>query len=120
MTSISIIYLQAFDCIWDALGFGENQEAGEIKLKLKRFKVAFGKTHTSRKTNFLKTANYIPAHRHKDKQIISMVNAKSLGDDFHGEDEKYVTAYLISWNVILNSIDGKNSIRKVMMKYFTK
>ena len=78
----------AFDRIWDALGFGENQEADEIKLKLRRFKVAFGKTHASRKTNFLKTANYIPAHRHKDQQIISMVNAKSLGDSLHGEDEK--------------------------------
>lgn len=77
----------AFDCIWDALGFGENQEVGEIKLKLRRFIVAFGKSHSSRKSNFIKTANYIPAHRHKYPQITNMVNAKSLGDDLHGEDE---------------------------------
>ena len=78
----------AFDCIWDALGFGENQEVGEIKLKLRGFIVAFGKSHASRKVNFIKTTNYIPAHRHKDQQIINMVNANSLSDNLHGEDEK--------------------------------
>ena len=78
----------AFDCIWDALGFGENQEAGEIKLKLRRFIVAFGKSHASRKTSFIQTANYIPAHRHKDHQIINQVNAKSLAGNLHDEDEK--------------------------------
>lgn len=78
----------AFDCIWNAFGFGENQEVGEIKLKLRRFIVAFGKSHASRKSNFIKTANYIPAHRHKDPQITNMINSKSLGDDIHGEDEK--------------------------------
>lgn len=78
----------AFDYFWDFFDFGENQLVTEIKLKLRKFIIIFGKTHDSRKNNFFETAIYIPGHRHKDQQIIDMIIAKSLTNDIHSEDEK--------------------------------
>ena len=78
----------AFDYIWFLFDFGENQLVSEIKLKLREFIIAFGKAHASCKSNFFEIANYIPAHRHKDQQIIDMIVDKSLTNDFHREDEK--------------------------------
>ena len=77
----------AFDRIWESFGFGENHEVGEIKLKLTNLSMDFENIHSTNKNDFIKTANYIPAHRQKDSKIINLVNSKSLNDDLHGEDE---------------------------------
>ena len=78
----------AFDCIWDAFGFGENQEVGEVRLKLRRFITSFNQCHSSRKCKFIEISNYIPAHRHKDPKIIDMIMVNELNDDLHDEDEE--------------------------------
>lgn len=78
----------ALDCIWDTLDFGENQEVSQIKIKLRDFIISFGESHASRKTEFIKIAHYIPAHRHKDTQVYEMIKVKKLKDILHDEDEK--------------------------------
>lgn len=77
----------AFEYIWQDFGFGENQLVSEIKFKLNNFIVDFDNKHITKQNDFIKTANYIPAHRQKDSKIINLVNSKSLNDDLHGEDE---------------------------------
>ncbi len=78
----------AFDHMWNFFDFGENAQVSDVKLKFRKFRYSFGKNHSSRKVEFIKKANYIPAHTHKDQKIIDMIHDKSLTDDIHSGDEK--------------------------------
>ena len=77
----------AFDTTWEDLKFGENQEKEQIIMELNDFINEFHSKYGGRKKNMEKTIIEIPNHSIKGKDILNIIEEKSLRDLLHDKDE---------------------------------
>ena len=77
----------ALDFLWKLFDFGENQEVGEIKVRLRDFNVLFDKRHSNKQIEFNNLAYYVSAHKQKDVEVSKLIKKNLLYQKLHGEDE---------------------------------
>lgn len=77
----------AFENLWQKLGFGENQEVEKIILELTKFINEIYSKFSDRMKNIEELIIEIPNHSFKDKEIENIIKEK-LRDILHEKDEE--------------------------------
>lgn len=78
----------AFEKLWENMGFGENQEIGQIILELTSFIKEFYSKHSNEKEDIEKLIIEIPNHNFKDKSIEKIIEHEDLRELLHETDEE--------------------------------